>query len=331
MTRWLLTGATGFIGLNLAEHLLRRGDRVRALVRDRARAAELAAMGAELAVGDVASAETLPPAVAGVDVIVHLAGLTKALTAAELFRVNAGGTRALAEVAAALGRPRLVLVSSLAAAGPSRAGAPRREEDRPAPVSRYGESKLAAEEHVRAFARSLEISVVRPPVVYGPRDKELLPVLFRMARTGVIVKSGFGEKRYSLVHVDDLVDLVVRTTWRGRRLGAAGSEGIYFADDGVEHRWDDVARATLAALGTRGVVVPLPEAAGWLAAGAATLAAQLTGKPAMLSFDKLKEIREAAWTCSSDRARRELGWEPRYPLVEGIRQSAEWFRSRGML
>src|SRR5512137_826456 len=103
-------------------------------------------MGAEVVRGDVSRPESLPEAVAGVDVVVHLAGLVKAVTPAELFAVNARGTRDLAVAAAAAGRPRFVLVSSLAAAGPSRPGHPRTEDQAPAPVSDYGRSKLAAEE-----------------------------------------------------------------------------------------------------------------------------------------------------------------------------------------
>ena len=328
--RWLLTGATGFIGMNLAERLARRGDEVRALVRQPGRAGELGGLGVELAQGDVSRPETLPPALAGVDAVVHLAGLVKAATRQELFAVNVDGTRALARAAAASGRPRLVLVSSLAAAGPSRPGSPRTEDDPPRPVSLYGESKLAAEEAVREVASSLEVTVVRPPAVYGPRDKELLPALFRMARSGVVVKAGFGDKRYSLVYVDDLSALIVAAAQRGRRVARSGTEGVYFVDDGVEHSWGDLGRSALEALGRRGVVVPVPEALSWVVAGAASATARLTGRAAILSLDKMREIREGAWTCSSARARRELAWEPRVALTEGMRRSVEWFRGRGL-
>jgi nucleoside-diphosphate-sugar epimerase len=330
VTRWLVTGATGFIGRAVADRLLARGDRVRVLVRDPARGRELAAAGAELAVGDVARPETLPAAVDGAELVVHVAGIVKAVGHEELFRVNAGGARALARAAAdARGRPPFLLVSSLAAAGPARPGRPRREEDEPAPVSAYGESKLAAEDALRELAGRAEATVVRPPAVYGPRDPELLPALLRMARTGVVWKAGFADKRYSVVHVEDLADAIGRAAEGGKRLGRAGSEGIYFADDGVPRTWGELGRAALAALGRRGVVVPIPEAVSWLVAGAATAASRVTGRAAILSLDKMLEIREVAWTCSSERARRELGWAPRWGLDEGMRQSVEWLRGAG--
>ena len=149
--RILVTGATGFIGGVLANQLAARGDRVRALVRATSRTHALARLGAELAPGDVSDPASLQRAVEGCEGVVHLAGAVKALSKAELFRANAGGTRNVVEACARTGC-RLVYVSSLAAAGPSLGGRPRREEDPPAPVSSYGESKLAGEAAVRAAA-----------------------------------------------------------------------------------------------------------------------------------------------------------------------------------
>ena len=329
--RWLVTGATGFIGTALVERLTGRGDAVRALVRDAGRASGLRALGAELVVGDVERPESLARAVPDVEVVVHLAGLVKAVTRSELFATNAAGTRALVEAVAGAGRARFVLVSSLAAAGPAVPGVPRTEVERPAPVSVYGQSKLAAEEELRGKALEIEGSIVRPPIVYGPGDKEFLPALFKLAKAGLIAKSGFGQKRYSLIHVEDLVDLIVAVAQRGARVEQAGAAGVYFASDGVEYTWEALAQGALSALDRRGVVVPVPEALGWLAAGVSSAAARVTGRPAILSLDKMMEIREAAWTCSPEKARRELGWQPRVMLPEGLRDSVRWYRERGLL
>ncbi len=333
--RWLVTGATGFIGTALAERLLKRGDSVRALVRDPSRATELRSMGAELVRGDLGQAEALVRAVPDVDVVVHLAGLVKAVTRKELFDVNAGGTRLLAEAVRGMkgaGRPRFVLVSSLAAAGPSEPGRPRSETNPPAPVSLYGQSKLAAEDVLTSMADEVESSIIRPPIVYGPRDKEFLPSLLQMAKAGLVLKSGLGKKRYSIIHVDDLVDLVVAVASSGERVsGAPLGSGVYFVDDGVEHTWEALAGAALSALGRRGAVLPVPEAIGWLAAGAATAYSRMTGRAAILSLDKMMEIREAAWTCSSEKARQALGWKPRVALEAGMRDAVSWYRDRGLV
>ncbi len=327
--RVLVTGATGFIGAALAEALAARGDRVRALVRPTSRTAGLERLGAELARGDVRDPATLPAAVEGCEAVVHLAGAVKALRGSELFQANAEGTRNVAEACArALRAPRLVYVSSLAAAGPATDGRPRREDDPPAPVSRYGESKLAGERAVRAVAERVEASIVRPPIVYGPRDQELVPQLLRMARLGVVVRVGASEKRYSLVHVTDLCQGILAVLDRGRRLGGGGAEGIYFLDCGRDHSWDEIALAACSAAGRRARVLRLPELVSVAAVAGASLAAALTRKPSILSFDKLKEMRQAAWTCTSERARREVGYAPRYPLAEGMRDAVAWFRAQ---
>jgi dihydroflavonol-4-reductase len=324
----LVTGASGFIGAALTDRLLARGHRVRALVRASSRVDDLRRLGVELAPGDVCRPETLPAAVAGCELVLHCAGLVKALGTDELFRANAAGTRHLAEACAAAPRPpTLVYVSSLAAAGPSPGGRPRTEEDPPAPVSRYGESKLAGEEAVRALAGRLPASIVRPPVVYGPRDRELMPQLLRMAQLGLVVRAG-GEKRYSVVHVADLCDGVLAIAERGRRVGPPGPEGVYFLDDGGEHTWDEIALAACAAAGRRARVVALPEATSTLVTAGASLWAALTRTPTVLSLDKLAEMRQAAWTCSSARAAREVGYAPRLGLAEGMRDAVAWFRTR---
>ena len=328
--RVLVTGASGFIGLALVERLAARGDRVRALVRPTSRTAELVRLGVELVEGSLADPASLVPAVDGCDLVVHLAGAVKALRTGDLFRVNAEGTRNVALACA--GRsppPRLVYVSSLAAAGPSTGDRPRTEEDPLAPVSLYGESKLAGEDAVRAVSHQVEASVVRPPVVYGPRDRELVPPLIRMARVGVVPRTG-GEKRYSIVHVSDLCDAILLVAERGRRVGPVGTDGTYFVDDGSVHTWDEIALAACDALGRSARVLPLPEAVGFLVAAVSSAVAAVTGTPTILSLDKAKELRQAAWTCSSERAARELRYRPRLPLRDGMRETVAWFREHGL-
>ncbi|HET9597766.1 MAG TPA: NAD-dependent epimerase/dehydratase family protein [Anaeromyxobacteraceae bacterium] len=328
----LVTGASGFIGEGVVERLLARGDRVRALVRPTSRTEELSRLGAELASGHVCDAGSVRAAVEGVDAVVHLAGLVKARTTAELFAVNAGGTRAVAEACAARADPpRLVYVSSLAAAGPAGPERPRREDDAPAPVSDYGRSKLAGEDAVRDVSHRVRASIVRPPIVYGPRDKELMPELLRMARLGVVVRTGLAHKRYSVVHVADLCDGIAAVLDRGAALEPRGprSRGVYFLATSEVPTWDDLALAACAAAGRKAVVLPVPEAVAYGVAAAAWMHQTATGRAAMISFDKLREARQPAWICSSERARDEVGFVPRFDLAAGMRDAVAWFRARG--
>jgi len=326
--RVLVTGASGFIGMALAERLTARGDRVRALVRRTSRVAELEKLGAELAPGDVGDPSALAAAVEGCDLVLHAAGAVKAHAAQELFHANADGTRNVAQACARAAQPPvLVYLSSLSAAGPAVDGRPRTEEDPPSPVSHYGESKLAGERAIRAVAGPLGASIVRAPIVYGPREKELLPSILGMARLGFVLRAGFAQKRYSILHVSDLCDGILAVAERGRRAAPEGTEGVYFLDDGAVHTWDEIALAACSAWGARVRVLPVPETASAVVALGSSLAAAFTGRPTMLSFDKMKEIRQAAWTCSSGRARREVGYAPRVPLGQGMADAVAWFRA----
>ncbi len=211
MNRVLLTGANGFVGSNLAAALVARGDRVTCLVRDDARAERLQPLDVEMAhwrgLDDL---DSLRRAVAGRDVVYHVAGATKAVGKAALFHVNHEGTQNVARVCAEQPHPPvLVYVSSLAAAGPSSVDRPRVETDPLRPVSDYGRSKRAAELALRRHADRVPITIVRPPIILGPADREGLAMFRPVRRFRAHVAPRGGRHRYSLIHVGDLCELLI--------------------------------------------------------------------------------------------------------------------------
>ncbi|SEQ47334.1 NAD-dependent epimerase/dehydratase family protein [Streptomyces radiopugnans] len=313
--RYLVTGATGFVGTRLVRRLLEEGHTVAALVRDPARARLPAAV--EPLGGDLADGRGLSRAAAwGADRVIHLAGAVRAAPGSGCggyASVNAGGTRRLCRALAALPRPpRLVHCSSLAAAGPSPPGRPRREDDPPAPVSAYGRSKLAGEEELRAVSAAVPGTVVRPPIVYGPGDADFLPALLATVRGGVLPVCGFGPRRCSLIHVDDLCRVLLAAADRGSTVGPRpSSRGIYHAGDGTGHRWQDLAAAVAKLTGHRPpTTVPLPRPVAYAAAWGAETAARVRGRPSVLCRDKVRELARPAWICGHERAARELGFTP---------------------
>lgn len=331
--KYLVTGATGFVGPAVVERLVRDGQKVRVLVRKTSNRAAIEKLGVEIADGDVTDAASVRAAVDGVDAVAHVAGMVKAVRREDLFRVNAGGTRNVARAAAEAGVRRLVYVSSLAAGGPSEPGRPRREEDPERPVSDYGKSKLAGEAAVREAVAAhprFEAAVVRPPAVYGPRDLEFLGLLLWSVKLGVAPKPGLRDKRYSLIYCDDLADLIVRAAERGRSLGS-DSEGVYYGSDGVEYRIEDWARHAGEAMGKRAIVVPVPEFVSFVGAVLGSLKGRITGRPSKLNLGKLAELKQIAWTCSPERAKRELGFEAHTDAATGFKNAVAWFRAQGVL
>ncbi|HEY6209910.1 MAG TPA: NAD(P)-dependent oxidoreductase, partial [Gemmatimonadales bacterium] len=217
-----VTGGTGFVGAHLVRALLERGDAVRCLVRDPAKAAALGWTGAvELVRGDLNDARALRDGCAGAEVVYHVAGRVSARNAPEFMAANRDGTARVLEAAAAEPPRRFLYVSSLAAAGPAPRGQPIDESRPPAPVTPYGRSKLSAELLVRAAP--VPWTIVRPPMVYGERDRELFK-LFKLARAAVVPVFGDGSQELSVIYAADLADAVIAAATAQRSAGM-----VYFA------------------------------------------------------------------------------------------------------
>ncbi|HET9982791.1 MAG TPA: NAD-dependent epimerase/dehydratase family protein [Longimicrobiales bacterium] len=321
----LVTGATGFVGSHFVEALARSGSRVRALVRASSRTDTLRRTGAEIVCGTLDDPALLRHAVDGVDVVYHLAALTKARTADEYRRVNVEGSRALVEAAAAASARRFVYLSSLAAVGPSYDGRPVSTADVPRPLTQYGRTKLAGEEACRAFADTLEVVVLRAAAVYGPRDRDLYR-FFSMAARGVLAIPGGPDRPTQLVHVHDLVDALVRA-------GSAPSptEGVYHVAEARAYPSVEVARLIAQAVGRPVRLLRVPPRMLSAAAAVSELGAGLVGRATIFNRDKARELLAPGWLCETLAAERDLGFVARTALPEGLKETAAWYRASGWL
>ncbi len=318
----LVTGGSGFVGSHVVERLVAAGARVRCLVRASSSLRYLPQTGIELARGDVAGGTGLDEALAGVAVVVHVAGVTKAFSEAAYYEGNLRGTENLLRACERRAEPlrRFVHLSSLAAIGPSPELAPLSEDAQPHPLTWYGHSKLAAEAAVRASALAGRAVILRPPVVYGPRDTDVFEVFQSVAR-GLMVGIGRGESYFSYIQVKDLTEAVCRAV-----TSEAAAGRTYFVANPKPVSWNAFAQTAASVMGRRVRSISIPSQAAYLAGWCAECVSRLRGKPGIVSRQKVIEARCRFWTCDPGRARRELGFETALDLRQGIEDALAWYK-----
>jgi nucleoside-diphosphate-sugar epimerase len=368
VTQAIVTGATGFIGSHLVLALIEQGDEVTCAVRATSaadRVAQLRALGARIVVAELGD---LPrdAAIQRCEVMYHVAGATRARSRREFLQVNAQATSTLLSALARRQTPPVfVHVSSLAAAGPSPSSEPQTEDRSPRPVSHYGTSKLAAELGARLWADKVPITVVRPPMVLGASDV-VTAVLFRsLKRVALHLMPGFRRRQYSLVFVEDLVRGIVATAVRGERLPgpsaeervrltnvaegaetlpkgmpthwsdaihAGNGQGIYYLASEQRITYDQLGRLVAIALGWRRMLpLPVPRSLIWCMASWNELVARARRRASFFGWDKWREVTTGDWTCSSAKARRQLGFVTDDDFARQIHSACDWYRNHGWL
>jgi nucleoside-diphosphate-sugar epimerase len=332
--RTLITGATGFIGSILVESLLarrrqqnERAAKIYCLVRRTSGLTWLEKLPVELIHGDLFADKALLPVLPEIAHVIHLAGVTKSRTEAEYFRANGDATRHLLQLCAQHAKKlqRFVYVSSLAAAGPSADGHLLTEEETPQPVSLYGRSKLAGETACQEFCRELPITIIRPPAVYGPREKDIYEY-FKQVKLGVQLRLGWGERKASMIHGQDLVNGILLASEHPAAVGET-----YFMTNPEPYDWHELGAALAAAMQKKTISLTVPEFVAPLLAAFSELGAKITRKPALLNFDKVRELRQAYWICSGEKARQQLGFVPALSIQDGLQQTYRWYKENGWL
>jgi dihydroflavonol-4-reductase len=321
----LLTGGTGFVGSHVLERLRTEGTPVRCLVRPKAaRSLDAGSLGAtEVVAGDLKTGAGLTEALAGVETVIHLAGVTKALRQEEYYDGNVHATANLL-LAMAGASARLVHVSSLAAVGPAEsASRPVNEETEPHPLTHYGKSKLEGERLVRASRP--DAVIVRPPVVYGPRDTDVLQILKPVAKGWSLQMSG-GERWFSAIYVGDLAAGLVRLA-----ASQAGAGRTYYLAQQTPVSWSGLARCAARIMGVKLRVLRIPAGLALAVGAGAEAWARITGKPGIVSREKIAEGLCMAWTCDTSRARAELGFEAATDLEHGLAETLQWYKEAGWL
>ena len=310
----LVTGATGFVGSHLVDLLLERGWDVSITVRRSSNLRWLEGKRVERVEGDLRRPVTLPKC----DVVFHVAGVIQANSWADYL---AGNRDASIHAMEGSRCRRFVHVSSLAVTGP---GVVATEETPCSPISMYGKSKWEGEQAVWERRDRIPVTIIRPPVVYGPRDMGLYD-LFRAVATGIRPEIGSGME-ISIVHVRDLVEGIL-----GAGESRRGANEVFFISNDSPRKVSDIMSLIQESIGKRAIRIPLPDRVVRFLGGVAEDAAKWMGRRSMFNRDKALEMTQKGWVCRPDKARERLGWEAQVPLKRGMRETAAWYLEHGFL
>jgi nucleoside-diphosphate-sugar epimerase len=268
-----------------------------------------------------------------VDTVFHVAGRVTATHRQEFFFDNVEGTRSVVRAAAeCVEPPTVVMVSSLAAGGSSRVGSPRREIDQGVPTSVYGQSKFAAEQAATEFADRVPLSIVRPPVVLGPGDRNGLQLFKSVQMMRVHLTPGYRRMPMSIVHVADLCEGLIQIAERGKRVTRDNpTRGLYYITSGPAITYGEMGTLAAQALGQHVLVIPTPKTIFWITGGIGELMGRLRRKPGLINWDKVREAVASGWECSDEKLRTELGYQPALSLEQRFADTVAWYREQGWL
>jgi nucleoside-diphosphate-sugar epimerase len=313
-----LTGATGFIGWHVARRFLESGWQVRALVRPES--PRPVPDGVERIVAPLRETEVVAVST-GAEILIHMAAVVGIRSADEFRRSNVEATAEVVKAARRLDL-RLVHMSSLGATGPASPGDPPTEDSPLRPVNRYGQSKRDAEQLVQSGS-DLDWTILRPSLVYGPRDRNFLP-MFRLARRGIFPIYS-ASAVYNVVHVSDVARLVeIAAT------SPAASRQVFFAGHPQQVTLRELMAPLAPIYGKRFRPMPIPKGLLWLAAQAGS-AAQALGLQVPIDRARWHEMTSPGFVCRVDKARERLGFVATTELPEGLKKTAEWYEAQGWL
>ena len=303
-----LTGATGFLGGHTLEELIAAGHKVRALTRRPQPEMD----GVEWVEGSLDDTNSLEALVKGADILMHLAGLTKAITRDQFFDVNVTGSKRLFSAAQEAKVKHVIHVSSLAAREPR--------------LSHYGASKAGTELLLTARKWPFSWTIIRPPGIYGPGDKEILKLL-KATKLGILPAPGGSKNRFSLIHARDLAKALAALC------DMSNKQVVLEVDDNHPGGYDikSVARALPGGSDKKTTIVPLPFPVLGTLGGINDLLARAINKPFMLTLSTARYLSHPDWCVKEPRRFKHAGWSPQFDLEAGLKDTLDWYRKNDLL
>ncbi|MGL4630380.1 MAG: NAD-dependent epimerase/dehydratase family protein [Leadbetterella sp.] len=329
MKRVLLTGATGFIGGYIVDELLSQNYEIMAVVRassDKARLQNKNIKFIELFWEDKSTIAYQLIAAGVFDLIIHNAGLTKALHEEDFDRINFKNTKNLIEAIqdSHCLRGRFVFVSSLAALGAAPDEADRVFENQiPRPLTHYGHSKLKAELYLKSS--SLNWIIVRPTAVYGPWEKDILTFI-KTVKTGFAFQIGSSDQKLSFIHGIDVAKSILLLANH-----ESANHGVFTLSDGYDYVSDDLKTSVLDALGKKKVIsMTLPNVVIYPIAALVEIMGMIRGIAPPLNRAKIAELRAKNWHVDVT-WQNSFGFKPSYNLKKGMKETIAWYKENSWL
>ena len=306
--RVALTGGTGFLGGHVIESLLDAGAIVTALTRK----PQAERKGVTWVEGSLSDAASLDRLCMGADSLINLAGLTKAINRSVFFDINVTATKNVFDAAAKADVKHVLHISSLAAREPR--------------LSHYGASKAGTELLLTARKWPFTWTILRPPAIYGPGDKEILKLL-KATKLGILPAPGSTKNKISMIHAKDLANAIA--------ILADGSNGsaILEVDDGKTggYQLKEIAEA-LAEPGKKAPkTFSLPFWAIGTVGAVNGMVASAINRPAMLTFSTARYLCHPDWTVREPRRLKLRNWSPQFDLKTGLKDTTDWYKKNGLL
>jgi len=323
----LVTGASGFIGSHLVDSLLSLNCVIHCLVRESSDLRWLQSPKIHLYFIDLAQPNFQIPNLEAVNYVFHCAGLTKAKSRKEYFDINSRVCSTLYEQCLTYkdSIKGIVHLSSLAAAGPSEDGNQVDETTPLNPITFYGKSKKSGEEIALKYSVSLPIKVIRPPVVYGPREENLY-AFFKLVKKGWGLQIGKTPKLLSLIYITDLVQSMMEVCGP-----CTSQKKIYFVTDGNSYSWEEIAKSAAEKMNTSIKILKVNESVLVPIAITFEILAMFSSKPALFDRQRMIDIKQSCWTASPKNFFRDFDFKPKFELAAGLACTLDWYLQKKWL
>lgn len=332
--RLLITGASGFIGGFIVEKALKEGHEVVAAIRKSSSKEYLTDERIQFIELDFSDVEklsqelaTIKEDIGNIEGVIHNAGVTKVLHQEDYDNVNFGYTKNFIEALEVAGHAlrKFIYISSLAASGPGKSNTdiPISISDKNNPVTAYGSSKLRSEEYIESL-ENLPYIIIRPPAVFGPRDRDMFKI-FDLVNKGFEIFVGVHTQYLSFVYVKDLATGIIKA------IGANQVRKKYFVSDNKKYTGSIFSKLVKKSIGKKTFVIKLPIFLVYIVAFFAETFGKLTKKPSPLNVEKMNELKSSNWLCDASSFIADTGFQPQYSLEEGIQETTEWYKNNNWL